>query len=80
MSTVGVGDQTDPSAFTEDADVRVISPTRKVDDSYANGYANSKWAGEVLLREAHDLCGLPVAVAEQIAAGHGDQQRPQIRS
>src|SRR5262249_39128983 len=27
-----------------------------------NGYANSKWAGEVLLREAHDLCGLPVAV------------------
>ncbi len=62
VSTVGVGDQTDPSAFTEDADIRVISPTRKVDDSYANGYANSKWAGEVLLREAHDLCGLPVAV------------------
>ena len=29
---------------------------------YSNGYANSKWAGEVLLREAHDLCGLPVAV------------------
>ena len=39
-----------------------ISPTRKVDDSYANGYGNSKWAGEVLLREANDLCGLPVAV------------------
>ena len=39
-----------------------ISATRKVDDSYANGYGNSKWAGEVLLREAHDLCGLPVAV------------------
>jgi fatty acid CoA ligase FadD9 len=35
---------------------------RALDDSYANGYANSKWAGEVLLREAHDLCGLPVAV------------------
>ena len=28
----------------------------------ANGYGNSKWAGEVLLREANDLCGLPVAV------------------
>ena len=28
----------------------------------ANGYGNSKWAGEVLLREAHDLCGLPVSV------------------
>ncbi len=35
---------------------------RAVDDSYANGYGNSKWGGEVLLREAHDLCGLPVAV------------------
>ncbi len=32
-----------------------ISPTRQVDDTYANGYGNSKWAGEVLLREAHDL-------------------------
>ena len=38
------------------------APTRRVNDSYANGYGNSKWAGEVLLREAHDLCGLPVAV------------------
>jgi fatty acid CoA ligase FadD9 len=57
-----VGDQIKPSKFTEDADIRVISPTRKINDSYANGYGNSKWAGEVLLREAHDLCGLPVAV------------------
>ena len=62
VSTLGVGDQIEPSAFTEDADIRVISPTRMIGDSYANGYANSKWAGEVLLREAHDLCGLPVAV------------------
>jgi fatty acid CoA ligase FadD9 len=62
LSTVRVGDQIEPSAFTEDADIRVISPTRKIDDSYANGYSISKWAGEVLLREAHDLCGLPVVV------------------
>jgi fatty acid CoA ligase FadD9 len=62
LSTVAVGDQIAPSAFTEDADIRIISPTRKIDDSYANGYSNSKWAGEVLLREAFDLCGLPVAV------------------
>src|ERR1700733_7915358 len=62
VSTIGVGDQIEPSKFTEDADIRVISPTRKINDSYANGYGNSKWAGEVLLREAHDLCGLPVAV------------------
>src|SRR5262249_52229873 len=38
------------------------SATRQISDSYANGYGNSKWAGEVLLREAHDLCGLPVSV------------------
>jgi fatty acid CoA ligase FadD9 len=62
VSTIGVGDQVTPSAFTEDADIRAISATRKVDDSYANGYSNSKWAGEVLLREAHELAGLPVAV------------------
>ena len=62
VSTIGVGDQIAPAKFTEDADVREISATRKVDDGYANGYGNSKWAGEVLLREAHDLCGLPVAV------------------
>src|SRR5271156_2800673 len=62
VSTIGVGDQIQPAKFTEDADIREISPTRKINDSYANGYGNSKWAGEVLLREAHDLCGLPVAV------------------
>ena len=62
VSTIGVGDQIEPVKFTEDADIRVISPTRKINDSYANGYINSKWAAEVLLREAHDLCGLPVAV------------------
>ena len=62
VSTSDVGRQIERSAFTEDADIRVISPTRTIDGSYANGYGNSKWAGEVLLREAHDLCGLPVAV------------------
>jgi fatty acid CoA ligase FadD9 len=62
VSTVGIGDQIEPSAFTEDADVRVTSPTRAINDGYANGYGNSKWAGEVLLREVNDLCGLPVAV------------------
>ncbi|MBV9089444.1 MAG: carboxylic acid reductase [Mycobacteriaceae bacterium] len=46
----------------EDSDVRLASPVRKLEGSYANGYAISKWAGEVLMREAHDLCGLPGAV------------------
>jgi fatty acid CoA ligase FadD9 len=62
VSTIGVGDQIKPEQFTEDADIRMISATRKINDGYANGYGNSKWAGEVLLREAHDLCGLGVAV------------------
>jgi thioester reductase-like protein len=62
VSTADVGTQIEPSTFTEDADIRTISPARNIDDSLANGYGNSKWAGEVLLREANDLCGLPVAV------------------
>jgi fatty acid CoA ligase FadD9 len=62
VSTIGVGDGIEPGRFVEDADIRQMSATRRVDDSYANGYSNSKWAGEVLLREAHDLCGLPVSV------------------
>ena len=62
MSTIGVGAGIEPGRFVEDDDIREISPTRQIDDSYANGYGNSKWAGEVLLRDAHDLCGLPVGV------------------
>lgn len=62
ISTVAVTALPDGGSMGEDEDVRKASPVRPLDDSYANGYANSKWAGEVLLREAHDLCGLPVAV------------------
>lgn len=61
-SSVGVCATIAGGQFTEDADVRYIGATRKVDNNYASGYATSKWAGEVLLREAHDLCGLPVSV------------------
>jgi fatty acid CoA ligase FadD9 len=62
LSTVAVAMTVAPEMFTENGDIRTVSPLRPIDDTYANGYANSKWAGEVLLREAHDLCGLPVAV------------------
>nr|WP_139825716.1 carboxylic acid reductase [Mycobacterium parmense] len=62
LSTVAVAMSVDPASFSEDGDIRIVSPVRPVGAGYANGYANSKWAGEVLLREAHDLCGLPVAV------------------
>ncbi|TCM20610.1 fatty acid CoA ligase FadD9 [Novosphingobium sp. PhB165] len=46
----------------EDGDIREAIPTAELSDDYANGYNISKWAGEVLLREAHDLCSLPVSV------------------
>jgi fatty acid CoA ligase FadD9 len=62
LSTVAVAMSIAPDDFVEDGDIRTVSPVRAIDKSYANGYGNSKWAGEVLLREAHDLCGLPVAV------------------
>ena len=62
VSTIGVGDGIEPGRFVEETDVRQMSATRTVGDNYANGYGNSKWAGEVLLREAHDLAGLPVSV------------------
>jgi fatty acid CoA ligase FadD9 len=62
VSTIAVGDGVEPGKFVEEADVRQMSPTRKVADTYANGYGNSKWAGEVLLRKANDLYGLPVSV------------------
>src|SRR5262249_41192934 len=51
VSTADVGRQIEPSVFTEDADIRAISPIRTID----SGYVSSKWAGEVLLREANDL-------------------------
>jgi len=59
LSTVGMLTQ-DPPNSDEDADIRVINPVRPIDDSYASGYSNTKWAGEVLLREAHERFGLPV--------------------
>jgi len=60
VSTVAVAMGVDD--FPEDGDIREICPSRPISDVYANGYANSKWAGEVLLRQAHDVCGLPVKV------------------
>ena len=62
VSTIAVGAGIAVGDNTEDADVRVVSATRPVDDSYANGYGNSKWGGEVLLREANEHYGLPASV------------------
>jgi fatty acid CoA ligase FadD9 len=61
ISTLGV------NAFAgqlvdEDSDIRSSISACELNDSYANGYGISKWASEVLLREAFDLCRLPVCV------------------
>ncbi|MCH6160855.1 carboxylic acid reductase [Streptomyces marispadix] len=61
VSSMAAGTQL-PGPLTEDGDIRAAVPVRRIDSSYAGGYGTSKWAGEVLLREAHDLCGLPCAV------------------
>ena len=62
VSTTGIGEGVAHADFTEDADIRDICPSRPVDDSYANGYTNAKWADEVLLRGVNELCGLPTVV------------------
>ncbi len=61
ISTLGVNSVAS-RIVDEDGDIRELIATCELNDSYANGYGVSKWAGEVLLREAHDLCHLPVAV------------------
>ncbi|HWO62404.1 MAG TPA: thioester reductase domain-containing protein, partial [Umezawaea sp.] len=46
----------------EDADIRAVNSTRTVGGRYGNGYSATKWAGEVLLREAHERFGLSAIV------------------
>lgn len=58
LSSVAVADDSYP--LDEYGDIRLQSPTRT--RGYAKGYANTKWASEVLLRIAHERFGLPVTV------------------
>lgn len=62
VSTAAAGTTDDGRALPEDADVRVGCPARTRTAAPANGYVISKWAGEVLLRRAHDTHGLSVQV------------------
>ncbi len=63
VSTVGVPMLAVPPARDEDVDIRLAAPTQDIARAaYADGYGISKWAGEVLVREAHDLVGLPVTI------------------
>lgn len=61
VSTLGVNILS-PQLIDEDSDIRTAIPSCEIKRSYANGYNVSKWASEVLLREAFDLCALPVVV------------------
>ncbi|MEV5646761.1 carboxylic acid reductase [Nocardia sp. NPDC052254] len=71
VSTIAAAD---PQSLTdENADVRSTAPIRTLGTEYAAGYATSKWAGEVLLRAAHDSYGLPVTVLRpSMILGHSD--------
>jgi len=61
VSTVAVAFSPGARPLDEESDVRLASPVRPaVGDGYALGYATSKWAAEVLLREAHARFALPV--------------------
>ncbi|MFC8847217.1 MULTISPECIES: carboxylic acid reductase [unclassified Micromonospora] len=63
LSSVAVA-TADPSGTPVDeaSDIRTRLPQLPVEGKYAAGYAASKWAGEVLLREAHEKYHLPVTV------------------
>lgn len=61
-SSTAVPSMHPPLRESEDADVRIAGPECSLSDGYAVGYGASKWAGEVLLREAHEHYGLPVNV------------------
>ncbi|MFJ2863072.1 carboxylic acid reductase [Kitasatospora sp. NPDC087314] len=62
VSTIAAAMQPDGTLLDEAVDIRTAAPARQLNESDANGYATSKWAGEVLLREAHERTGLPVTV------------------
>lgn len=61
ISTLGVS-ALGSSLVDEDSDIRKAVSVCEINNGYANGYGISKWASEVLLREAFDRCGVPVAV------------------
>jgi fatty acid CoA ligase FadD9 len=62
ISTVGTAMPGTHGTLDEHADIRTAWPYRELDGAYASGYAASKWASEVLLRNVNEACCLPVAV------------------
>lgn len=62
ISTLGVSMLCNGGLVGEDGDIRQQAPSAHTGDGYANGYNLSKWASEVLLRDAHQQFALPVSV------------------
>lgn len=50
------------SPLDETSDIRDVLPQIIATGKIVDGYAATKWAGEALLRDAHDRYGLPVTV------------------
>ena len=79
VSTVAAAMIPGQAPIDEDCDVRTAMPVRRLGgDRYADGYANSKWAGEVLLRDAHQRFGLPISVFRSDMILAHSQYRGQI--
>ncbi len=51
-----------PEPILESEDAASLWPSRGVGSGPGEGYATSKWASEVLLRDLHQRCGIPVTV------------------
>jgi fatty acid CoA ligase FadD9 len=63
VSTVGVAAGLEgPDPIREDEGTSALGSRRPIDGGYAVGYAASKWAGELLLRDLQARSGVPVAV------------------
>lgn len=61
ISTVAAAIRRDGSHIGEDDDIRAAIPEWLLGEGYANGYAASKWAAEILLCEANERFGIPVS-------------------
>ena len=63
VSTIGVlaGART-PGKVSEAAGVDALQSAWPVTGGYAHGYATSKWASEILLKQVHERFGTPVRV------------------
>lgn len=63
VSTIGVVSGVDATRrIREDQDLRTLVPELPTQSGYAAGYNGTKWASELLLRDAHAKLGVPLLV------------------